>query len=159
MTPFRKILAATDFGESSARALELATDLAQRYGAELVIVHVVEPKSALLSGEMVREASGVAATAQGGLNAGIERAQATVPKARGVMLEGHPAEQVISFVKENAVDLVVVGTHGRSRAARLVLGSVAEKILRSCRVPVLTVYDTEDLAVARLAPSSSALSV
>jgi nucleotide-binding universal stress UspA family protein len=151
MNPFRKILAATDFGDSSARALELATDLAKRYDAELVIVHVVEPGPTLLSGTLTPAPAGTA-TAQQGLSAGVERAQETVPSARGELLEGHPAAGILSFVEANGIDLVVIGTHGRSRAAQIVLGSVAEKIVRASRVPVLTVYDTAERAVSRLAP-------
>ena len=154
MKPFRKILAATDFGESSALALELAADLAQRYGAELVLVHVVEPQASLLAGTLTPDASTPSATAQQGLTAGVERAQETVPGAKGVLLNGHSAEQILAFVETSAIDLIVVGTHGRGRTARLLLGSVAEKLVRSAHVPVLTVYDTEDRAVARLAPSA-----
>lgn len=149
MKPFQKILVASDFGDSSSLALEIASDLALRYGAELIVVHAVDTGPSLLSGNVMNQ-KGTSATAQQGLDAGVERAKATVPAARGVLLQGQAAEQVLAFVEQNAVDFVVVGTHGRSRAARLVLGSVAEKIVRSSRVPVLTVYDTEDLAVARL---------
>jgi nucleotide-binding universal stress UspA family protein len=154
MKPFQKILVATDFGDSSSLALEHGADLALRYGAELIVAHVVEPGTPLLSGTMMSTGGDGTATVQLGLSAGVERAKATVPAARGVLLEGHAADQILTFVEENAVDLVVVGTHGRGRAARLVLGSVAEKVVRSCRVPVLTVYDTEDRAVARLGASS-----
>lgn len=153
MKPFRKILAATDFGESSSLAVEHATDLAQRYGAELVIVHSSEahPHGDMLAGTMLAQGgTGMAGAKLGLLNA-VERAQETVPATRGELLEGNAADGVLAFAEANGIDLIVVGTHGRHRAARLVLGSVAEKIVRGCRVPVLTVYDTEARAAARLA--------
>ena len=155
MKPFRKILAASDFGETSSRGLEIAADLARRYDAELVIVHVVEPPSALLPAARMPGAGAAHAAAELGLDAAVERAQEMVPTARGLLLDGHPAKAVLSYVEQNAIDLVVVGTHGRSRAGQLMMGSVAEKIVRSCRVPVLTVYDNEELAIARLAPDST----
>lgn len=151
MKPFQKILAATDFGESSTLALDIAADLAQRYGAELVIVHAVE-ETKLMPATMLGEGSHGGAAAQNGLNAAVEQAQVTVPGTRGVLLKGHPADQIQTFVEENGIDLLVVGTHGRKRAARLVLGSVAEKLVRACRIPVLTIYDTQDRAISRLAP-------
>ena len=83
----------------------------------------------------------IAAAAEQGLLSVVERVQATVPGARSVLLRGSPAEQILSFVDDNAVDLVVVGTHGRKGPSRWLLGSVAEKIVRSCRAAVLTVHD------------------
>lgn len=150
MKPFRKIVAATDFGESSSLALEHATDLAHRYGAELVIVHSAERHANMLAGTMLAQGgSGMAGDKLALLNA-VERAQETVAATRSELLDGDAAAGILAFVEQNGVDLVVIGTHGRNRAARLVLGSVAEKIVRGCRVPVLTVYDSKERAAERI---------
>ena len=141
MEAFRKIAVATDFGESSERALQRAADLAKRYSAELVVVHVVEILSPAFPMALTPEPEHIAAAAQRGLLSVVERIQETVPSARSVLLEGRPAEQVIAFAEANAVDLVVVGTHGRHGPSRWLLGSVAEKIVRSCKTAVLTVPD------------------
>ena len=141
MEAFRKIVVATDFGDSSEHALELASDLAKRYSAELIVVHVVEILIPTFPIALTPEPEHVAAAAQLGLLSVVERVQATVPGARSVLLRGSPAEQILSFVDENAVDLVVVGTHGRKGPSRWLLGSVAEKIVRSSRGAVLTVHD------------------
>lgn len=139
MDPFRKIVVATDFSESSERALQRAGDLAKRYSAELIVVHVVEVLSPAFPVALTPEPAHVAAAVQLGLLSVVERLQAIVPAARSVLLKGHPAEQVVSFAEDQAADLVVVGTHGRKGPSRWLLGSVAEKIVRSCSAEVLTV--------------------
>ena len=143
MQPFRKIVVATDFGGSSERALERASDLAIRYSAELTVVHAVELLVPPYPIALMPEPGHIEAAAEQGLLSVVERVQATVPGARSMLLRGSPAEQILSFVEENAVDLVVVGTHGRKGPSRWLLGSVAEKIVRSCRAAVLTVHASQ----------------
>ena len=130
---------ATDFGASSERALQRAADLANRYSADLIVVHVVEILSPAFPLALTPEPAHVEAAVQQGLLSMVERLQEVVPAARSALLMGHPAEQVISFAEDHAADLVVVGTHGRNGPSRWLLGSVAEKIVRSCRAEVLTV--------------------
>lgn len=139
MEPFRRIVVAIDFGESSERALQRAGDLASRYSAELIVVHVVEILSPAFPLALTPEPAHVEAAVQKGLLSVVERLHAIVPGARSVLLKGRPAEQVISFAEDHSADLVVVGTHGRNGPSRWLLGSVAEKIVRSCQVEVLTV--------------------
>ncbi len=141
MQPFRKIIMATDFGESSERALERASDLAKRYSAELIVVHAVEILSPAFPVALTPEPEHVFAAAEQGLLSVVERVRADVPGATSVLLRGSAAEQILSFVEGNAVDLVVIGTHGRKGPSRWLLGSVAEKVVRACRVEVLTVHD------------------
>lgn len=143
MQPFRKIVVATDFGDSSERALERASDLANRYSAELIVVHAVEVALPAFPIALTPEPEHAYAAAQLGLLSVVERVQATVPGATSTLLRGGPADQILSFVEANAVDLVVLGTHGRKGPSRWLLGSVAEKVVRSCRVEVLTVHDAK----------------
>ena len=130
---------ATDFGDSSEHALQRAGDLANRYAAELIVVHVVEILSPAFPIAMTPDPAHIGAAAELGLLSVLERVQETVPAARSVLLKGRPAEQVVAFVAEHTVDLVVVGTHGRNGPSRWLLGSVAEKIVRSCSAAVLIV--------------------
>lgn len=141
MEPFRTIVVATDFGESSSQAVLRAADLAQRYASELIVIHVVESATPAFPLALTPEPEHVAAVVTQGLLSVVERLQETVPGARSVLLKGSPAHQIVTFVEENAVDLVVVGTHGRSGPSRWLLGSVAEKVVRSCSTAVLTVRD------------------
>lgn len=147
MNPFRTIAVATDFGESSERALQRASDLAKRYEAELIVVHAVEVlvNAFPLAIALAPEAEHGIAAAQRGLSSVVERVQETVPGARGLLLRGNAAEQILTFVEENAVDLIVLGTHGRTGPSRWLLGSVAEKIVRSCHAEVLIVRDMPPL--------------
>ena len=139
MEAFRRIVVATDFGDSSEHALQRAGDLANRYSAELIVVHVVEILAPAFPIALTPDPAHIAAAAEQGLLSVLERVQATVPAARSVLLKGSPAEQVVAFVADHMVDLVVIGTHGRNGPSRWLLGSVAEKIVRSCNAAVLTV--------------------
>jgi nucleotide-binding universal stress UspA family protein len=150
MYPFRKILVATDFGESSARALELATGLAREYGADLTIVHAVELLIPPYPVALMADPATIEASAQQGLDSVVERIQEVLPQARGVLLLGNPAEKIIEHAEHEGVDLVVVGTHGRRGPSRWLMGSVAEKVVRSCHVPVLTAHDQDHRAAERV---------
>ena len=130
----RKVIVATDFGSSSRRALQLATNVAQTYGAELVLVHAVEPFTppypvALMPGQGTLEDAARAALAD-------EAARVTdaIPAVRREVLSGGPAAMTVTdFAEREAADLLVVGTHGRRGPSRWLLGSVAEK---SCALHV-----------------------
>jgi nucleotide-binding universal stress UspA family protein len=139
----RKILAATDFSPCSDAALDLAVDLARRQDATLTLLHVCELPSYTYFGggvyvpspELVEE---IQKDAQRGLNAARARLA-----ERGVVVDtrsivGVPGHEIVGFAREHGYDLIVVGTHGRRGLKRLLLGSVAETVVRTAEVPVLT---------------------
>jgi len=137
--PFHKIAVATDFAAAtSAHAVALASTIATICAAELMVVHVVESAAYPQIGP---DTAALRRIGLGTLDAAVIRIRDDVPGARGVLLVGHPAEEVVTFAEKNAIDLVVSGTHGRQSVERWLLGSVAEKIVRSCHAPVLTVHD------------------
>lgn len=142
MKEFHRIAVATDFGPSSTRAVELARDMAAKYGAELLLIHVIEPFAPPLPAPTGPEPA-MRAAARTALDAAIERAQLTPPTTRGVVLRGHAAEQIVGFAEQNGVDLVVLGTHGRRRRTHWLIGSVAERVVRSSTVPILTVRGSD----------------
>jgi len=131
---FRKIAVATDFAPSASHAVVAASELAAKFGAELAIIHVVEPSPLGPDPAIVKDAG------QRALDAAVIRVRDDIPGAGGVLLAGHPAEEVISFAERSATDLVVVGTRGQGALERWVLGSVAAKVVRACRC-VLAVHD------------------
>jgi universal stress protein A len=142
MPGFRSILCAVDFSPASRRALEEAADLSRRTGARLSLAHV-EP-GAPARGEApfappprgVREELGAAAT----LEAWVRDAEALAGGPVGkVLLAGKPADEILQAADDGAFDLVVVGTHGRTGLAHVVLGSIVERLVRQSRVPVLVV--------------------
>jgi nucleotide-binding universal stress UspA family protein len=143
----QKILLATDFSDSARPAEVLAADLAQTYGARLTLVHVVPPATYSdfsagvpgpgFSGFDYRSA--VQATLQRAWQEERSRLQARGLEAEVRTLDGHPAHEIARLAGEGGYDLVVLGTHGRTGLKHVLLGSVAEGVVRHSQVPVLTV--------------------
>jgi nucleotide-binding universal stress UspA family protein len=145
MARTRRILHATDFSPASRAALARALDLARAQRAELLICHVMSPfvpmmGEGYLTPRMYEEiaASGRQA-AQRQLDALVARARRAGARVRGLLVEGTPFEQIARVARGQKADLVVMGTHGRSGLGRLFLGSVAERVVATSTVPVLTV--------------------
>lgn len=142
MGGFKRILAAVDFGESSADALEIAVDLACQFEASLTLVHSVEliiPSYPGVELAVVDLVTPVEDAARAQLEAALRRVRERVPNAQGILRRGAAAYAVLDAITELRPDLVVTGTHGRHGVRRALLGSVAEKIVRLSPVPVLTV--------------------
>ncbi len=141
MITIRKILYATDFSTYSNQAYFHAVALAESYGASLTIVHVYLPTEVLAlsadmgipfpAGEMVEERDHLQEQLKQ-----IRPLNASIP-VRHVLLEGDPAHQIIRYATEEGMDLIVMGTHGRTALARLLVGSVADKVLRGAPCSVL----------------------
>ena len=142
--PFKSILVPVDFSEHSRETLRAARDLARRHDAKLTLLHVVEdhlPPS-FYTGSVFsaqREETKLVEKAR------KELAQLASDVGGGEGLEhdfraesGHAADRIAEFVEANDVDLVMMATHGRTGLTRFALGSVAEKVLRTVRCPMLT---------------------
>jgi len=155
MMPFKTILFATDFSLTSKVAFQVAAALARDYRARIIAVHVIEPVrmgfSEFTSYVSPEEDKGLA----------MEQLQAIHAPAPTVtmeyrLLEGDPATVIAETAQDAAADLIVMGTHGRSGLPRLVMGSVAEDVLRRAPCPVLTVRDAiaEKVAVLEEEPEA-----
>jgi universal stress protein A len=136
-----KILFPTDFSHCGDAALKMATSLARDAGAKLLIVHVEEPPVAYGGGEMYY---GVPEPASEDLRHMLE---AVVPTDPGVpyehrLITGDPSTAIARLAEEEQVDLIVMGTHGRTGLTRLLMGSVAEAVVRRAPCPVLTYKQT-----------------
>jgi len=143
MTEFKTILCAVDFSEHSPRVADYAKTLAQCTKARLVCVYVAPslsqyvgfhvPPSSIESfvGEIVSGADKTMADFMQANFAGLD--------ATGKVLVGYPAEEVLNLAEEEHADLIVMGTHGRKGIDRILFGSVAEKVVKGSRCPVLTV--------------------
>ena len=136
--PFLTIAVATDFTMTSDHAVTLASAIATRCAADLTVINVVEPAAYSKIGA---NTAALKAIAQGTLDANLVRVRDDVPTARGLLLVGRPAEELLAYAETSAIDLVVSGTHGRTSVDRWFVGSVAEKLVRSCHAPVLIVHD------------------
>lgn len=132
-----KILFPTDFSTLGQSALEMATSLARDRGAKLLIVHVEEPPTAYGGGEFY---VGIDEPDREELNRMLSE---VLPADESVsyeqrMLVGTPAAALVQFAEEEAVDLIVMPTHGRTGLLRLLMGSVAEEVVSKAKCPVLT---------------------
>jgi len=138
MAPIHTILHPTDFSDQAAYALHLASALARDYVARLVVLHVVVTPPAIYSEAVVVPPS------REYLEEGKARLdQLVVPgenvRAERRLAEGDPVREILRVAGEIYADLIVMGTHGRTGLPRLLMGSVAEQVLREAPCPVLTV--------------------
>jgi nucleotide-binding universal stress UspA family protein len=141
---FQHILVATDFGSSSVRAVHLAAELAAHFEARLTVLHVVMDPLPVYAIEMpVPAALGTRGERERGAKRELDGFLADlaqrIASVDGVIRFGTPAHEIVAYGAENDCNLIVMGTHGRRRLSRLLLGSVAEAVVRSSHVPVLTV--------------------
>ena len=145
---FHRILVATDFSETADRALAVATELARASGsAELLLVHAnFMPREiealAVYGPEKVFAKLEVAARAQ--LDERLARLAAAGIAGRQIHEDGRPDELIPKLARQEGADLIVMGTHGRSGLSRVLLGSVAERVLRQASCPVMTVPPAEE---------------
>jgi nucleotide-binding universal stress UspA family protein len=145
---FQKILFPTDFSHTGDAALGFATALARDNDALLYIVHVQEPPQFYGGGEMYY---GMLDPTMAELSKMLE---AVTPADGGVRFEhrlisGDPAEALVDFAEHEGIDLIVMGTHGRSGLTRILMGSVAEAVVRRATCPVLTYKQPQEAAVGK----------
>ncbi len=131
------ILFPTDFSSCSDAPLEYATALARDMDAALLIVHVEEPPMAYGGGEMYYGITEPDLAELGRMLAKIVPTDPAVP-CEHRLLSGNPARTIVELAKEEEVDLIVLGTHGRTGFRRLLMGSIAEAVVRTAPCPVLT---------------------
>jgi universal stress protein A len=144
---FTRILVPTDFSEPSDAALQYARMVASKFGASLHLLHVFEPSPYLagaVSAEVyVADASAIRAELmEHAKNQLAERVTAGDRERYGARTEivtGQSASSIVKYATERHMDLIVMGTHGRSGISHLLLGSVAEHVVRAAPCPVLTV--------------------
>ena len=138
MFPIHKILHPTDFSAQSRAAFDVACSLARDYGAELIIVHVHRPEPIFAPDGI---AVNIPAEEPFELRAKLAKIIPEDPRTKFEhhLLEGEPAEEILRIAKSEGADLIVLGTHGSTGLYRLLMGSVAESVLRKAPCPVLTV--------------------
>jgi nucleotide-binding universal stress UspA family protein len=150
MILLKQILVATDFSEPSEAALQYGRELARTFGAQLTVLHACENIAARAYGadgfvfaepELQRD---VEAAARKQMDALLTDEDRNVLKANSVVLTANStAASIVNFARETSTDLIVMGTHGRGAVAHLLMGSVAERVVRTAPCPVLTVRHPE----------------
>jgi len=146
----KKILVPTDFSEGSDEALDRAIGLAKQAGATMELVHVLEfGDSGDLPFGLINyggDPGAVVATVDRELARRADRATAEGLRCYTRMLEGSAHQEIVREARETNADLIVIGTHGRRGLAHLVLGSIAEQVVRHAGCPVLTVPFSKKVA-------------
>ncbi len=144
MAEIKTILFPTDFTEASVKVLPYARYLAEKLGAKIIVLFVVEelakyahfyvPHSALdnLEAELME-------SAKKKMELFMDDYFSDFPQAESLVLRGDIAEEIIKTAEEKNVDLIVMGTHGRKGLEKILLGSVAERVVKNSPCPVMTV--------------------
>jgi len=153
MLPVHTILHPTDFSAASQHAFQLSCALARDYGAHLILLHITTRPTIVYAEAVIvddpeerrQEARNLLAQLDTGSDVRAERR----------VEEGTPVEEILRVAAETQCDLIVMGTHGRRGLSRLLMGSVAEQVLRRAPCPVLTVKTPTP--IAERAPARSEL--
>jgi nucleotide-binding universal stress UspA family protein len=141
MIALRNVLVAVDFGEASEAALSYGRNFAQQFGAQLHAMHVLENR---FLRPMLNDPQAVeSATARQLLDRLTLEDRERLDTAVVIRRSDDPAEEIVRYAKEQNIDLIVLGTHGRRGVAHLLAGSVAERVVRTAGCPVLTVRHPE----------------
>jgi nucleotide-binding universal stress UspA family protein len=138
MGPFQNILVATDFGEASQRAEDVACELAAQFGAKLTLMHVWTVPTPAYAETITLPLEQIQRAAEEAMDNTVKRLRPKHAELRTIVVAGIPWRAIVDAAQEQGFDLVVMGTHGRKGVPRFFMGSVAEKVVRASPVPVLT---------------------
>jgi universal stress protein A len=144
MISLKKILVPTDFSENARHALRYGCSFAREYEAELIILHVVEDIAVSYASDLFpvpmahvfQELSGYARTE---LQKLVEEVKVKGVPARDLVAQGRPSSEILRIAKEETIDLIVLGTHGKGVLDQALFGSTTERVVRNAPCPVLTV--------------------
>jgi nucleotide-binding universal stress UspA family protein len=141
MLSVHTILHPTDFSEQSRYAFGLACALARDYGARLIVMHVVPAGTTQLLALSEMGTQARTGSIKDGFWSDLREMRPTDPAVRieHRLEDGEPAVEILRVAKEIQPDLIVMGTHGRTGLGRLLMGSVAEQVVRRAPCPVLTI--------------------
>ena len=147
MVEIRRILFCHDFSDTADFALSYAVLMAEKFSASLYLIHVIEEntsqqaftESLISEGQLRRIHEDVEKNAEQRLDDIRESHVSTLKECHPVISKGMPFLEIINVAKEKEIDLIIMGTHGRTGLSHLFFGSVAERVLRESSCPVMTV--------------------
>jgi nucleotide-binding universal stress UspA family protein len=155
MAQITRILVPTDFSAASDAALTYARSLARQFGASINLVHVFEDPftsgafvgdgTVMLPADLRRSLETLALEQ---LAARHQEHLGMLPLSSTHLLTGAPARTIVEHARETHADLIVMGTHGRTGLGHMLLGSVAEKVVRTATCPVLTAREPQPETVS-----------
>ena len=149
MLTLKTVLVPTDFSDASESALRYGKAMAEKFGASLHVVHVMEDLLAHAWAAEVYVASmpqlrdEIEKESRQRLGTLLTDGERTELRAETALLAGNPFLEIVRYAKAHNIDLIVMGTHGRGPIAHMLLGSVAEKVVRKSPCPVLTVREAQ----------------
>jgi nucleotide-binding universal stress UspA family protein len=142
---WKSICCPIDFSDASRAAMEVAAGLARRFDATLTLLHAYPVPgytfpdgSVVASARMLQELADQAARHLGEWRGEAEAMGA--PTVKSEMAVGQPANEIVAYARDHRIDLLVLGTHGRTGIEHALMGSVAERVVRKAHCPVLTVH-------------------
>lgn len=143
MIRLQRLLVPTDFSESARHALVYACSFAQEYDAEVLLLHVVETLPVSYATDLFpvpmahvfQEITGYAEVEMGKL---VAETRAKVPRVRSRLEQGRASEAIVRVAREEATDMIVLGTHGRGILEKALFGSTTDRVVRLAPCPVLT---------------------
>jgi len=140
---FKKILCPVDFSEFTGEIIQYAHDIAKKYGAELHVLHVIPnltyytPYESFLTPEnLIAVEKGIQDEVERDFTKALKHVDVKVAK---VVRTGVAFVEIIDYAKSESIDLIVMGTHGRSAIEHILIGNVAEKVVRKSPCPVMTI--------------------
>jgi len=146
MVKISNVLFTTDFSEDSAYALPYARDLAEKFGAKLYILHVINNPISSIYGEPHGDYLAMEANARNKTREMMSKYDSVLrdfPNHELLIKEGDVVEKILEAVREKAVDTLVLGTHGGGALRHFLIGSTTRKLLTSVHCPVLAVRHPE----------------
>jgi nucleotide-binding universal stress UspA family protein len=141
MLSIKTVLHPTDLSEQSKHAFRLACDIAEDYRARLIVLHVWPPPPVAVPGELLAVHQPTAEYCSPEIKRALYRLRPADPSVlvEHRLEEGDPATVILQSAESSKADLIVVGTHGRTGLNRILMGSVAEEIVRHATCPVISV--------------------
>jgi nucleotide-binding universal stress UspA family protein len=151
MIALKNVLVAVDFGEASEAALTYGRNFARQFGARLHVLHILENRflRPMANDPRVVES----ATSRQLLDRLTEDDRTALNATAVIRTSDEPADEIVRYAKEQNIDLIVLGTHGRRGVAHMLVGSVAERVVRTAGSPVLIVRHPEHEFVVQDSPN------
>jgi nucleotide-binding universal stress UspA family protein len=148
MIEIKKVMVPVDFSRESMLAAKFAVSIAMEYGAELFVVHVVRPMNPTVRAS-VPDFEALQATVMKSAQEDLDKVipgeiKKSLKKVNEILLEGEPHIEIPEKAKELGVEMLVIATHGRTGLSHVLLGSVAERVIRHAPCPVLVVRNPMD---------------
>jgi len=140
MEKAQELLVSVDFQQHTQKLVDFAIDVAKRLNAHLTVIHVLEfiiPYDDYSPESYKKFDDKLLAHVENKMEVLIEQCKTSIPECKGVVLRGDVIESIVTSAKDSKADLIIMGTHGAKGIEKILLGSVAERVLKRAPCPVL----------------------